>query len=552
MEAHIKKIIVVLLVTFSSATYDFVMKPEFIEKSQDLNVTSYVGQTSRLPCTVKYLSGKRVSWIRQRDLQVLSTGRHTFSTDLRISVLPGIRFKLRRSRDLVLQRPFFRRVSRGTRWSGEGFTSRTWNIKPLKFSTVYYDYRQAELQGENKNVLSRDVTFHRKLPQGSSESIEANLRNKLCHQHFRGSKENIEKKIGQELRPPYFIGSNENNRRTVIDLYNHERKNNPTYKNDTGKLLSHKSSWVRRRKKRSKKATTSQIHEAQIKEESQTMILETTTDQSPDKSHSQTSEKGPIAIFPQGPVPTAREYKHRKLTPNYIDGAWEPEDYSLQIKDTKPEDAGTYICQINTEPRISQSVVLTVVRMSAEILGSRELFVKAGNPVTLSCRVNRGALSPAELFLPTCSWHFHSRPLPIHTARIVQEWFQGREDLQLLDWPSLLVQGTCGRRILCAIEIRSSGCSECREENAHRKGIKKIRKLTSTGMKAKFMWVPFQVKMPGNERAYELAIQKLLLKTLLAANRSKQGSGVRRCLTPSDRGRWSRNQAKQIGPDDET
>ena len=25
---------------------------------------------------------------------------------------------------------------------------------------------------------------------------------------------------------------------------------------------------------------------------------------------------------------------------------------------------------------------------------------------------------------------------PIHTARIVQEWFRGREDLQLLDWPS--------------------------------------------------------------------------------------------------------------------
>ncbi|XP_068207744.1 uncharacterized protein [Palaemon carinicauda] len=44
-----------------------------------------------------------VSWIRQRDLQVLPTGRHTFSTDLRISVLPGTRLKLRRSRDLASQ-----------------------------------------------------------------------------------------------------------------------------------------------------------------------------------------------------------------------------------------------------------------------------------------------------------------------------------------------------------------------------------------------------------------------------------------------------------------
>ncbi|KAK8718728.1 hypothetical protein OTU49_014509, partial [Cherax quadricarinatus] len=100
----------------------------------------------------------------------------------------------------------------------------------------------------------------------------------------------------------------------------------------------------------------------------------------------------PIAIYPQGPFTQGLEKKGAQPGPNYIEGVWEPEDYTLQIKYLKVEDAGTYICQINTEPRISQVVHLSVVKMRAEIIGSNELYVKAGTPVTLACRVNHGSL----------------------------------------------------------------------------------------------------------------------------------------------------------------
>ncbi|KAJ8974543.1 hypothetical protein NQ317_012835 [Molorchus minor] len=42
-----------------------------------------VGQTLLLPCTVKHLGTKVVSWIRSKDLHILTSGRHTFSSDSR-------------------------------------------------------------------------------------------------------------------------------------------------------------------------------------------------------------------------------------------------------------------------------------------------------------------------------------------------------------------------------------------------------------------------------------------------------------------------------------
>lgn len=78
-------------------------------------------------------------------------------------------------------------------------------------------------------------------------------------------------------------------------------------------------------------------------------------------SRSYADHQTPIAIYPQGPLTHDPHAKGHIPGPNYIEGVWEPEDYTLQIKYTKPEDAGTYICQINTEPRITQVVHLSVV-----------------------------------------------------------------------------------------------------------------------------------------------------------------------------------------------
>ena len=52
----------------------------------------------------------------------------------------------------------------------------------------------------------------------------------------------------------------------------------------------------------------------------------------------------------------------RTIVPyNYLDDMWDPEDYTLQIKYTKRRDSGTYICQVNTEPRVAQAIRLKVV-----------------------------------------------------------------------------------------------------------------------------------------------------------------------------------------------
>ncbi|KAG7175399.1 Zwei Ig domain protein zig-8-like 2, partial [Homarus americanus] len=50
------------------------------------HVTTRAGQAATLTCIVKQLGSRQVSWIRGRDLHVLSSGQVTFSSDSRISV----------------------------------------------------------------------------------------------------------------------------------------------------------------------------------------------------------------------------------------------------------------------------------------------------------------------------------------------------------------------------------------------------------------------------------------------------------------------------------
>ncbi|XP_068910093.1 lachesin-like isoform X2 [Tenebrio molitor] len=47
------------------------------------------GQTLLLPCTVRYLGDKVVSWIRSRDLHILTSGPFTFSSDSRFEPVPS-------------------------------------------------------------------------------------------------------------------------------------------------------------------------------------------------------------------------------------------------------------------------------------------------------------------------------------------------------------------------------------------------------------------------------------------------------------------------------
>ncbi|CAL4095512.1 unnamed protein product [Meganyctiphanes norvegica] len=50
------------------------------------DITTRTGQTAMLTCIVKNLGTRQVSWIRGRDLHVLSSGQVTFASDSRVSV----------------------------------------------------------------------------------------------------------------------------------------------------------------------------------------------------------------------------------------------------------------------------------------------------------------------------------------------------------------------------------------------------------------------------------------------------------------------------------
>lgn len=55
----------------------------YIDESASRNVTSLVGKTAYLNCRVHNLGNKTVSWIRHRDIHLLTVGRSTFSNDQR-------------------------------------------------------------------------------------------------------------------------------------------------------------------------------------------------------------------------------------------------------------------------------------------------------------------------------------------------------------------------------------------------------------------------------------------------------------------------------------
>lgn len=55
------------------------------ESAQD--VTTTLGHTAFLHCRVRYLGDRRVLWMRQRDLHILTSSLHSYTNDLRISAI---------------------------------------------------------------------------------------------------------------------------------------------------------------------------------------------------------------------------------------------------------------------------------------------------------------------------------------------------------------------------------------------------------------------------------------------------------------------------------
>ncbi|XP_042890621.1 hemicentin-2-like [Penaeus japonicus] len=59
--------------------------PEF--GSAATSVTVLEGETAKLPCIVLHLNDRAVTWLRRRDLHILTAGQHTYSADQRFQVV---------------------------------------------------------------------------------------------------------------------------------------------------------------------------------------------------------------------------------------------------------------------------------------------------------------------------------------------------------------------------------------------------------------------------------------------------------------------------------
>jgi len=69
-----------------------VNQPSFMKINRNITVT--LGETAYLPCRVKNLNDYTVSWLRARDVKVLSVGSMAFSSDSRIGVVQVARPRL--------------------------------------------------------------------------------------------------------------------------------------------------------------------------------------------------------------------------------------------------------------------------------------------------------------------------------------------------------------------------------------------------------------------------------------------------------------------------
>ncbi|KAF0298557.1 Zwei Ig domain protein zig-8 [Amphibalanus amphitrite] len=59
----------------------------WFERPQIRNVTALLGRTAYLSCTVRALGNRTVSWVRHRDIHLLTVGEFTFTNDQRFRAL---------------------------------------------------------------------------------------------------------------------------------------------------------------------------------------------------------------------------------------------------------------------------------------------------------------------------------------------------------------------------------------------------------------------------------------------------------------------------------
>ncbi|XP_069180514.1 fibroblast growth factor receptor 1-like isoform X2 [Procambarus clarkii] len=72
--------------------------------------------------------------------------------------------------------------------------------------------------------------------------------------------------------------------------------------------------------------------------------------------------------------------------------------WTLVIKYVQERDAGTYECQISTEPKMSMLVHLNVIVPQVEVSGAADKYVRSGSTARLECKVSSTVQLPDYIF----------------------------------------------------------------------------------------------------------------------------------------------------------
>ncbi|XP_066983170.1 transmembrane and immunoglobulin domain-containing protein 1-like [Macrobrachium rosenbergii] len=87
--------------------------------------------------------------------------------------------------------------------------------------------------------------------------------------------------------------------------------------------------------------------------------------------------------------------RDERLTVHYMP---DTETWTLVIKYVQERDAGTYECQISTEPKMSKLVHLNVIVPQVEVIGDVDKYVRKGSTARLECTVSSTVQLPDYIF----------------------------------------------------------------------------------------------------------------------------------------------------------
>ncbi|XP_069158234.1 protein CEPU-1-like [Procambarus clarkii] len=89
--------------------------------------------------------------------------------------------------------------------------------------------------------------------------------------------------------------------------------------------------------------------------------------------------------------------------------------WTLQVRYVQERDAGSYECQVSTEPKMSHFVQLSVITPSVIIAGEADLYVNIGSTVDIRCVISDALEEPTYIFW----YHGERRVVSTNSDRVL-------------------------------------------------------------------------------------------------------------------------------------